>query len=57
MEVVERRQKMSFFVAKETLISPGHPALSLVTVQHQSVGLNTCDCVLKVLRVTFEVAE
>jgi len=43
MEAVERSEKMSVFAGKEPLTSPGHPALSLVTVmtelsrQHQNM--------------------
>jgi len=43
MEAVERSEKMSVFAGKELLTSPGHPALSLVTVmtelsrQHQNM--------------------
>jgi len=53
MEAVERSEKMSVFAGKEPLISPGHPALSLVTVmielsrQHQNMRERVSDLHLR----------
>lgn len=68
MEAVERSEKMSVFAGKEPLISPGHPALSLVTVmielsrQHQNMRERVSDLHLRlwskvIVCVSFKVAE